>query len=286
MFQALDLSDPRVARSYMVSMRVVHDLPAFAWYDGHFLAKFEAARRMLEVVAPREAASFAVAFDALRTAPDFTVRHVRPLLDEKRFGALLDDVRAVPATMLKSYESADFGRQILHDLPALIALQRELTPLVCDLAGERVEPCYNFLSLYNAGGRCPPHLDAPSAKWTLDLCLAQSGEWPIHFSKVVPWPTDACALSLNDETDPARLGITFEEHVLRPNEALLFSGSSQWHYRNAIPDNGFCHLAFLHYHPAGCADLVDPARWAGYFDLPELAVLDAVFDAIRPVQQP
>lgn len=283
MFQAFDLASPLVAHNYMAAMRVMEELPAFAWYDGQFLAKFEAARRMLEIVAPGQAASFAAAFDALRTAPDFTVRHISPLLDEKRFEDLLSHVRAVPEAMLRSYESADFGRRILHNLPALIALQRELTPLVCQLAGEPVEPCYNFLSLYNGSGRCPPHMDAPSAKWTLDICLAQSCEWPIHFSRVVPWPTQTDSDSSIGKADPARLGIAFEEHVLRPNEALLFSGSSQWHYRDAIPDAGFCHLAFLHYHPEGCAALVDPARWAVHFNLPELDVLNAVFDAQRPV---
>lgn len=286
MFASFDLNDPLTARHYMLAMRVVHELPAFAWYDSHFLAKFEAARRMLTLVNPLLAEDFTSAFDVLRTDPDFKIGHVRELLAPDKFAELIAHVASVPPTILKSYENADFGRRILHGLPALTALQQELTSLVCELAGEEVEPCYNFLSLYDGGGRCPPHMDAPSAKWTLDLCLAQSCEWPIHFSSVVPWPTargaPGEAAILPDTPDPARLGVTFEDHILAPNEALLFSGSSQWHYRDTIPDGGFCHLAFLHYHPAGCADLVDPKRWAIHFDLPELAVLDAVFDAVRP----
>lgn len=285
MFQSLDLTDPLIAHRYMVAMRVLHELPGFDWYDSQFLAKFEAARQMLEIVNPASAPAFTAAFDVLRTSPDFKVRHVRPLLSDAHFENLLAEVRALPPKALKSRENAQFGRDIFHDLPALGVLQRELTPLVSELAGEEVEPCYNFLSLYHGGGRCPPHMDAPSAKWTLDLCLAQSCEWPIRFSDIVPWPTAGEAATVSDETDPALLGIVFEDHILHPNEALLFSGSSQWHYRDSIPDSGFCHLAFLHYHPAGCADLIDPARWATRFDLPELAVLDAVFDAMRPVAQ-
>jgi len=282
MLQTIDLNDPRSRHHYMVAMRVLHELPAFDWYDSHFLAKFEAARRMLEIVNPHRVDAFVGAFASLRTDPGFEVRHVREICDPARFGDLLAQVGAVPKQRLKSYENAEFGRSILHDLPVLDALQRELTPLVSQLAGETVVPCYNFLSLYHGGGRCPPHMDAPSAKWTLDLCLAQSCEWPILFSKVVPWPISGKPPVLPQGAGVSMPDLAFRDHVLHPNEALLFSGSSQWHYRDAIPDGGFCHLAFLHYHPAGCADLVAPARWAERFDLPELAVLDAVFDAVRP----
>lgn len=273
--QSLDLSDPLVARHYMAAMHVLHGLPGFDWYDGCFLAKFEAARRMLAIVRPGESRRFAAAFDTLRTRADFEVRRVHDVLPPARFADFLAQLRAVPASSLHGHERGDFGRRIARDLPILAELQLELMPLVAELAGEAVEPCYTFLSLYDGAGTCAPHLDAPSAKWTLDLCLAQSGEWPIHFSSVVPWPTSDA-----DGNVPA--ATAFRSHSLRPNEALLFSGSSQWHYRDAIPDAGFCHLAFLHYHPAGCADLVRPARWAAHFDMPERAILDAVFETLRP----
>jgi hypothetical protein len=282
MLQILDLSDPHVAHYYMVAMRVLHELPSFGWYDSHFLAKFEAARRMLELVNPARLDSFVAAFAPLRTDPAFQIAHVPQVLEPGRFDALNTLIRSLPATRLKGYEAAEFGRRILHDLPVLTTLQRELTPLVSELAGEAVEPCYNFLSLYHGDGRCPPHMDAPSAKWTLDMCLAQSCDWPIHFGPIMPWPDAVQAAAIPHPIVAADLPVAFSEHVLRPNEAILFSGSSQWHYRNAIPDAGFCHLAFLHYHPAGCADLVEPRRWAARFELPELAVLDAVFEALRP----
>jgi hypothetical protein len=282
MLQTLDLTDARVAHHYMIAMRVLHDLPSFAWYDSHFLARFEAARRMLEATSPDRLDDFVAAFAPLRTDPGFRVTPLRPVLDTARFEDLLAQVRSLPQARLKGYEAACFGRRIVHDLPILTTLQRELTALVSDLAGEAVEPCYNFLSLYHGDGRCPPHLDAPSAKWTLDLCLAQSCEWPIRLGPVVPWPTAAGAAQMPRAITPDALGMDFRDHVLRPNEAILFSGSSQWHYRDAIPDAGFCHLAFLHYHPAGCAAIVEPASWAAHFALPELAVLNAVFDAVRP----
>ncbi len=33
-----------------------------------------------------------------------------------------------------------------------------------------------------------PHMDAPDAMWTLDICLEQSEPWPISFSQPVDWP--------------------------------------------------------------------------------------------------
>lgn len=272
----------QTAAHYVTATQVVQELPAFGWYDSHFLARFEAARRMLERTNPGAIDAFVAAFEPLRTDQSFSVKHLPKLLDQARFDELLGIVQALPAAMLKGYEAAEFGRGIVHDLPVLSTLQQELTPLVASLAGEAVEPSYNFLSLYNGDGRCPPHMDAPSAKWTLDLCLAQSCAWPIHFSDIVPWPTASSAAHLPDRLDPANLGVDFTAHVLQPNDALLFSGSSQWHYRDAIPDGGFCHLAFLHYRPVGSGPLVKPSRWAEHFGLPELAVLNTVFEALRP----
>lgn len=278
MLQTIDLKQPDLARHYMAAMHVMHDMPAFDWYDGWFLAKFEAAQRLLAITRPDHLHTFADAFDALRTRETFAVHHVAPVLGTREFHDLLMEIDALPTTAFKSYENADFGRRILHDLPTLGTLQMNLMPLVARIAGEAVEPAYNFLSLYETSGRCPPHLDAPSAKWTLDLCLAQNCDWPIYFSPVVPWPTaDEASQLSGGHTD-----MSFQAHLLNPNEALIFSGSAQWHYRDAIPPGGFCHLAFLHYHPAGCADLLKPARWGAKFELPELSVLDAVFDALRP----
>ncbi len=59
-----------------------------------------------------------------------------------------------------------------------------------------------------------------------------------------------------------------------PEQAAIFSGSSQWHYRNRMPPGPgrqFCELLFFHYVPAGTRDLVCPDKWAELFGAPELA---------------
>ncbi|MGE0405379.1 MAG: hypothetical protein AB7O65_03695, partial [Candidatus Korobacteraceae bacterium] len=66
---------------------------------------------------------------------------------------------------------------------------------------------------------------------------------------------------------------TFTAYSLEPGQAAVFSGSSQWHYREAIqPASGraFCNLLFLHFIPRGTAELVEPTNWASIFGVPEL----------------
>ena len=68
-----------------------------------------------------------------------------------------------------------------------------------------------------------------------------------------------------------------------PGDAILFSGSSQWHYRDALPQGkakGFCDLLFLHYIPKGTASIVRPANWAEHFGLPEIARIPGI-DAVH-----
>ena len=69
--------------------------------------------------------------------------------------------------------------------------------------------------------------------------------------------------------------LRFSSYALQPGQALVFSGSSQWHYREPIDGaahQAFCDLLFFHFVPRGTAELVRPENWAGLFDIPELAV--------------
>ena len=176
---------------------------------------------------------------------------------------------------LELHEARRFGRFIVHDLPEFTRLQHQLTELVSQAAGEAVEPSYSFLSLYTKMGVCEPHLDAPSAKWTLDICIDQSEPWPIHLSQIIPWPEAFADLEddwqASIKADPQ---LNFSTEVLMPGDAILFSGSSQWHYRDPLPQGEgkrFCDLLFLHYIPKGAGEIVRPDKWAKHFGIPELA---------------
>jgi len=90
---------------------------------------------------------------------------------------------------------------------------------------------YNFLSRYGPEGKCEPHLDHPNAMFTFDYCIDQDEVWPIYISGAAAWPDAAFARNFDPAALKADPAMAFREHALRPNNALIFNGSSQWHYR-------------------------------------------------------
>jgi len=249
----------------------------FNWYDSKFLRRFEAARRYLAIVRPDRVEGFASAFDVLRTDPGFQTKCLEPVFDAATFQELIETVHALPRVSLQDHEAESFGRSLIRRHPFFTRLQSSLTERVSELVGEAVTPAYNFLSLYGGEGRCDPHLDQPLSKWTLDICVEQSVDWPIHFSQVVDWPTESAAYGTTIDDLRANPSLRFESVVLKPHSGAIFSGSSQWHFRD--PLNGskadYCTLLFLHYLPKGAEPLADPDQWAKHFDLPELKILAA-----------
>jgi hypothetical protein len=249
----------------------------YPWYDSIWLAHYQRATEILQETRPSLLADFQRAFEPLRTRSDFRVQFYDRIFDDLTMARLELTVSALRGVQLESHEANNFGRFVVHNHPYLSDLQYELVELVSEGTGEVVEPCYNFLSLYRAGAMCPVHMDAPEAKWTLDLCIRQSESWPISFSQVVPWPDDYQPRDNNWQREiresPQH---SFASCTMERANALLFAGSSQWHYRDRLPasDGGaFCDLAFFHFIPAGTGELVRPASWARLFGAPELEVL-------------
>lgn len=250
------------------------------WYDSRWLARYLQAKAIVEREAPARLASFVGAFAPLRTDPAFQPRFLPRMFDEVALDQLRAAVRAIPPAALEMDEMRLFGRFVVHDLTIFTELQHELADTVSELAGEPLEPSYNFLAMYSRLGVCDPHLDAPSAKWTLDICLDQSVKWPIHFSRTVGWPESPDELRAGSSSSvKARDDLAFAALALEPGDAILFSGSSQWHYRDPLADLGkkhFCDLLFLHYIPKGTAELVQPRNWARLFGLPQLATIPGI----------
>jgi len=271
------LRDPAYLDLHLQAVTAIRQVGKVEWYDSHFVRRFEVAKLYLSQVRPDALEAFEHGFDALLPPPGFANIVIDDLFDDAIREQIRDAARSIPSEWLKDYEMRDFGRHIVHDYPLFVDLQQKLLPRISALIGRELVTGYNFLSLYGGSGRCDPHMDEPESMFTLDYCVEQSHEWPIWFSKVVDWPTlddirtyDAKAI----KADPA---LAFRPYVLREGEALLFNGSSQWHYRDAIPPGGSCSLLFFHYYPAGCYELVWPQLWAEHFDIPELAPLCELF---------
>jgi len=250
------------------------------WYDSIWLRRYFAAREIIRRVAPSRLADFDAAMAVFRTDPAYEVKYVSGFLDAQALQDMRETVAAIPRDKLELHEMKKFGRLVVHDWPPFVEMQARIVDFVSELAGERVEPCYNFLSLYSRRGVCEPHLDTPSAKWTFDLCIDQSEPWPISFSSIIPWPDSRDAL-VDDwrAVKEARSQYEIRSLALEPGDALLFSGASQWHFRDPIPADGrraFCDLLFFHYIPEGTAELVQPRNWARLFDVPELDTIPGI----------
>lgn len=244
------------------------------WYDSQWLSCYHQAKHIVELYYPDRLKEFEQSFDILRTDLDFTARKTPSQLSKNQISEFRQLIKEIPSEQLERHELLNFGRFVVHNHPVFNQLQLELVDQISAFAGQAVEPSYNFLALYNNLGYCQPHMDAPNAKWTLDICLEQSQIWPIYFSQIQPWPEgfetgeQPWQKSILDNPDNR-----FTEYSMVEGEALFFSGSSQWHYRPRIAQKArqnFCNLLFLHYIPKGTGELVNPNLWAELFSMPEL----------------
>lgn len=261
------------------SKQIQSEWQRLPWYDSYWHSSFINAQKFISENYPEKFEGFTRSFDVLRTDPKFEVKNLDQIIPNEVHEEIRQFVKNIDKSDFKKYEFFQFGRLIKHNLPFFNKIQESLVDKVSEIVREEVEVSYNFLSLYNVLGVLHPHMDAPSAKWTLDFCIDQSEVWPIYLSKVIPWPKD---FNYGDnwieevKNDPNN---EFQEYQLTPGKAVLFGGSSQWHYRERLAKvNGdkFCHLVFFHYIPKGTKDLCFPKKWASIFGIPELN--EIVFD--------
>lgn len=250
---------------------------AYPWYDSVWLDEYTRAKAILRSLKPGALAAFEAAFEVFQTRNDFQVKVFERVFDDNTLDEIRRVVKSLKPSDLEMHEARSFKRFVVHDNPFFTELQKKMIPLVSAAAGEPVEVSYNFLSLYSAMGVCPMHMDSPEAKWTLDVCLDQSVAWPIHFSRPHAWSeieahnwSDENWVEIVKNSPTAR----FKPYLLEPGQAVLFSGSSQWHYRDPMPkaDGGAsCDLLFFHFIPQGTSELVKSRNWAKLFGIPELA---------------
>jgi hypothetical protein len=248
----------------------------FPWYDSRWLSSYLNTKQHIRQTCPDDPAKlehFVESMKPLRTRTEFQVKQTPHVLTSAQLQAARERINRHHPLDLELHEVKSHGRFVLHNDPFFGELQAGLTGFVSEMVAEEVEPSYNFATVYLGSGVCPIHLDAPLAKWTLDICLDQAAPWPIYISDVQRWPEDFVT---TDSEWLARVQqqVPFGKYVMMPGDGLIFSGSSQWHYREPIPKSekrSFCQLAFLHFVPKGYKAMSDPANWARMFDLPGLA---------------
>ena len=250
----------------------------YPWYDSNWLTDYVRVKNYIKQHYREKYPEFFAAFEPLRTRHDFETIKLDNVFDRQTLQDARNIIQNLKSQEREKHEFFSFGRLVVHDLSFFNDLQQSLTDLVSKAVKEPVEPYYNFLSLYNNFGLCQVHMDAPEAKWTLDCCIEQSEPWPIYFSQVQSWPEAFKSRDKNWQeqiiNDPNNI---FSAYSLEEREGLIFSGSSQWHYRERIPQTtqkSFCHLVFFHYIPKGTREIIDPQNWSDLFDIPDLKSLE------------
>ena len=154
-------------------------------------------------------------------------------------------------------DNGDFSRRYGNNIGPFAHLHGQLVEFASEQFGEEVKPSYSFLSLYDDRGICPLHIDRDQCRYTIDYLIRQDSEdaWPIYIGQPI---TDERRESLRqsglshpateDDIKRTKAKENFETIELQPNDAVLYSGTHQWHYRDRIKA-GTADLVFFHFVP-------------------------------------
>ena len=153
-------------------------------------------------------------------------------------------------------DADEFVRRYRHNDHFFVQIHHQLTEFASTLFGEPLKPSYVFLSMYENDGICPLHIDRPQCYRTIDYLIRQddSEPWPIHIAEM---HTDDEIAEINSngighprgEAIQERIDAeTWETALIKPNDAVCYSGTHQWHYRSQRL-KGTADLAFFHFVP-------------------------------------
>lgn len=188
---------------------------------------------------------------------DAAVTVARQLFDPITHEALKAFIRDRVPMMSVSVDTSEYIRRYVSNVPYLVNIHRQLAGYASEAFGEPVKPSYVFLSMYDDGGICPLHIDRPQCRYTIDYLIDQdqSEPWPIRIGGVMT-DDQLTAILESQQVQPTtpeaiaeRIAAEeWDEVLLSPNDAVLYSGTHQWHYR---PERlkGTASLAFFHFVP-------------------------------------
>ena len=155
------------------------------------------------------------------------------------------------------HDQGDFSRRYGHNIDIFHHLHNQLTDFASEQFGEKVKPSYSFLSLYDNNGICPLHIDRDQCRYTIDYLIQQDRPepWPIYIGQPISDKKRAQRVeagTAHPETDEdiaqVKSNQKFTTVEMQPNDAVLYSGTHQWHYRDRIK-SGTADLAFFHFVP-------------------------------------
>lgn len=184
------------------------------------------------------------------------------LFDVETFKGIQAYVETVVPTLRCDIDNKTFVRKYIHNNSFFVGVHRQLADFASDAFKERVKPSYCFLSMYKDGGRCPLHIDRPQCRYTIDYLIRKTSTkpWPICISEELP-STDLLQVNDSHPTDRGKIDSIISSHTwttveLKPNDAVLYSGTNSWHYRPTVL-RGEADLVFFHFVPEGFSGTLD-----------------------------
>ena len=119
------------------------------------------------------------------------------------------------------------GRHLVSS-PVIDEYAEKLIPLAKKIFNnENIKLSYSLFARYQGpGANLYRHVDDNACTYTIDLCLYQTEPWPI-------------GISHNGQD---------KEYTLEENEAVLYYGNDQEHWRPKFPNPGSQHVAMIFFH--------------------------------------
>jgi hypothetical protein len=181
---------------------------------------------------------------------------VKQLFGEKTFAEILRYMDEVVPILPSAIDTQTFKRRARHNDPFFAHLHRQLSDFASEQFEVKLKPSYSFLSMYFEGGHCPLHIDRPQCFRTVDLLIRQTDDepWPLQIGP--PMTDDEVEMYERQEMggpeshrpDGLAEQIAWQTALLEPNDAVLYSGTHQWHRRPTIL-SGSADLIFFHFVP-------------------------------------
>jgi len=226
--------DPHERSEILRAALLVAKMPQLPWYDARISQRIEVARRFLAGNHPRVLARLELALSHLVVDPQFHLESRAAFLPSDALASLTAAIDR-HSTDMHDEEMPMLGRLKINDLPAFEPARELAQRWVEDRTGLEVVPTYTMFVRYGAQGKLPVHLDSPDSHFTVGIRLGHASNWPITCSAVQTWPPDVDPQAWSGEALQNDLSLGWRTIDPEPNEAILFSASTQWHWRGPMP---------------------------------------------------
>lgn len=158
---------------------------------------------------------------------------LRKLIPPLQIGALRQYIRQLKAEgyfFLKEDKQVKLRDYIYND-PLMSFFHIQLTRYLNTFLPEQVQPSFTFLCYYNPGSILDRHTDREQCAWNVSLCVDMAPEYPL------------------DHVWPIYIEANNKDHkvMLELGDAVLYRGTENDHWRNALPESDQVSMALFHF---------------------------------------